>query len=209
MYRSNVVCALFLAVFVSGCNSGDAIRSYTVPKSTEQTKSTEPLSGDARLLGVMIPTGEAEYKWFIKFVGPIEAVNAAEQDFEQFLAEMRITGTGPARKLEWNAPAAWKIVPPESLSAMTRSLRLGTYSVGSRERTIELSISTPISGSTLENVDRWRKVDVNDGDQPLTDASLAKYAREKTVAGAKAVYVDMRGKAVPKDAKRGPMMGGK
>jgi hypothetical protein len=212
MFRMKVVSVFLLAVFLTGCDSGDAIRSYTVPKSTEPSlpsKQVDQLGGDARLLGVMIPTGEGENKWFIKFVGPADAVTAAEKDFEQFLADLRITGEGQSRKLEWKAPESWKVVSPDTLSSMVRSLRLGTYLVGPRGSAIELTISTPISGSVLENVDRWRRVDVDVGGQAVTEATLPKYTRQITVANTKATHVDMRGKAVPKDAKRPPMMGGK
>jgi len=196
MLRVFAAPAMLTVILLAGCNSQDAIRGYTVPKSTEPVlppKQVETV-GEVRLLGAVIPTGEGKFNWFVKCVGPVETVNAAEKDIDAFLASLKIVGEAPNKKLEWKLPDGWKISPGE------RAMRTATFLVGPAGKTVELYISTPMGGGTLENVNRWRTGDA--GLPAINNGELPSCTSEVTIDGTKALRVDLTGPGVPKDKKK-------
>jgi hypothetical protein len=195
--------ALATIALVSGCNNEDTIRTYTVPKTTEPVakapRTTPETSGEVRLLGAFIPTGEPGYNWFVKFSGPSAVVSAAEGEFDQFLASMKYLGEGASRKLDWKAPKGWRAAP-------AKQFRLATFLVGPADMPVECYISNPFGGDTLSNVNRWREGDA--GLPKITEGELPSCTSEFKIGDVKCVRVDLTGPGpVGGKKKNGPFQG--
>ena len=177
-----------LAAIPFGCKPKDEIRTYTVDKEPEKalaTKTDESVPvGDAkyRFLGGIIPAGERSF-WFVRFFGPVNSVSPYEADFDKFLASIRIGGTG-GQPLTWTLPSGWKLGPP-------KQMRMVTILNGPAE----IYISDPISGTILENVNRWR-ADFT-GLPKVSEAGLPEVTTEILLGTTKAYRVDFRGPGGP------------
>jgi len=189
MLRSRTCIVIAMVTLASGCNNEDTIRTYTVPKTTEPAvKAPRPApeaTGEVRLLGAFVPTGEPGYNWFVKFSGPSAVVNAAQGEFEQFLASLKYLGEGAERKLDWKAPKGWRPGPAKP------GLRLVTFLVGPTEKPVECYISDRFGGDTLSNVNRWREGDA--GLPKITEAELASCTSEFRIGDVKCIRVDLTG----------------
>src|SRR5262245_16827297 len=75
------------------CGSKDEIHSYQVKKPTE-TPADEPRNDGSptapkvRLLGAIIPVKDGS--WFVKFTGPIGAIEPHEKAFDEFVNSIRV-----------------------------------------------------------------------------------------------------------------------
>ncbi len=195
------IALLLGALSLTGCKPEEDIRTYTVPKEPEKTAPTrgeEPPAGDAkyRFLGGIIPAGERSF-WFVRFFGPIEQVSPHEADFDKFLNSIRVGGDAK-QPLTWTVPAGWKLGP-------AKQMRMVSIQNGSAE----IYISDPISGTMLENVNRWR-ADFT-GIAKVPEAELLQVTTEILLGTTKAYRVDFRGPGGPSAAggMRGPFMGKK
>ena len=188
--------ALAAAALFGGCKPKDEIRTYTVEKEPEKaipTRVEEAVpTGEAkyRFLGAIIPAGERSF-WFVRFFGPIGLVTPSEADFDKFLTSIRVGGTG-GQPLTWTLPSGWKLGPP-------KQMRMVTLLNGPAE----IYVSDPISGTILENVNRWRADFV--GIAKVPEAELPSVTTEIVLGTTKAYRVDFRGPG-GKNAKGG--MGG-
>ncbi len=202
-----IVPVVLVAVLLSGCKPKDEIRSYSVEKEPEPTEAAPAAAAPAsaseyRFLGAMIPAG-GTYFWFVRFFGPIDQVSPYEEDFNKFLASIHIQGDkekgGPP--LTWTLPDGWKIGPAKS------EFRMVTLQKGKAE----FYVSNPISGTILENVNRWRTDYV--GIAKVSADELPAVTTEFLVDTTKAYKIDFRGPggsgATGGGAMRGPFQGKK
>jgi len=188
MLRRKTWIATLALAMVAGCNNREAIQSYTVPKTTEPQAKARPAAettGEVRLLGAFVPTGEPGYNWFVKFSGPSAVVNEAEVEFDQFLASLKYLGEGAARKLDWKAPKGGWPGPAKP------GLRLVTFLVGPVEKPVECYISDRFGGDTLSNVNRWREGDA--GLSKITEADIPSCTSEFRIGDVKCIRVDLTG----------------
>jgi hypothetical protein len=146
-----------------------------------------------RFLGGIIPVGDKS-SYFVRFGLPldIEKIDPLEKDFDAFLSSIRVPGEG-GKPVSWTVPPGWKEVPnpPEAAGLRVVSIRKADDS------SPDLYISTPIPGTVLENVNRWRTDFA--GIRRVTDAELKAMTKEQKGIkeqkfGEKAGYrVDFRG----------------
>ena len=175
------------AAFAAGCGNDEAIRSYTVSRTTEPTRAIQP--GDYRILGAMYPADDPT--WFFKFTGPADQVAKYETDLDQLFASVKLQGgeAVPAFTL----PPGWKAAGPrEGMIRISEVIR-------PPDSTLEVTV-TVAAGDLVPNVQRW-------ADQVGMRGSQSKYTRAFDAAGGKGLRVDVFGPKNP--AARGPMMGGK
>src|SRR5262245_52047945 len=83
------------ALLVAGCQQ-DEIQRYRAakpeppaPAAPEQTAAPGE-KGSVRMLAAILPQGERS--WFVKLVGPTDAVAPYTEAFEQFVRSLRLTG---------------------------------------------------------------------------------------------------------------------
>ena len=189
------------AVMFSGCKPKDEIRNYNVEKEPEPTEVPAPAGAkEYRFLGAVIPAG-GTYYWFVRFFGPTDQVSPNEADFDKFLASLHIKGDNAQTDtpLTWTVPEGWKLGPPKP------GFRMVTLQKGAAE----FYVSTPISGTILENVNRWR-TDFT-GIAAVTAEDLPKVTTEFLVDTTKAYKIDFRGPGGSGAAggARGPFQGKK
>ena len=198
-----MVLATLGAVLLSGCKPKDEIRNYNVVKEPEPTETAPAVAAPAgakeyRFLGAIIPAG-GTYYWFVRFFGPSDQVSPNEADFNLFLASLHIPGDKANGGLTWNVPEGWKLGPQKQFRMMT--LQKGAA---------EFYVSDPISGSILDNVNRWRK-DFT-GIAEVTAEQLPTVTTEFSVDTTKAYKIDFRGpggSGATGGAMRGPFQGKK
>lgn len=183
-----------------GCG-GDGVRSYTVPRTTEATRTPAPVVPDGepkgRLLGAIIQVPNTEVSWFVKFSGSIATVSEHEKAFDDFLASIRVTDD-PRKPPTFTAPAGWTESP-------ARAMRVATFAPPGGKGP-DLYLSTPFGGSLLENVNRWRD---EVGARRVTEEELPTVTKEVLLDKVKAYKVDIRGPLDPTGKKMGPFMGGR
>ncbi len=207
--RFSWIIALVPLLLLTGCGAGgdDGIKTYKVAKpdgvkgggggDTPNGANPPVPDGPAkvRLLGAIIPEG-ADGSYFVKFVGPIEQVNANEKDFDAFLNSIRVPGEG-GKPISYTVPAGWSEAPARQMRVITLKKTEGTAP--------DLYVSTPFGGSLLENVNRWRTGDA--GIAPVSEAELKDSLKEVQLGGTNAFRVDLRGPG-GKGMAKGPFMGG-
>ena len=177
-----LVPTLVAVLSLMGCKREDDVRTYTVEREPEKavaTKAEQLPVGDAkyRFLGAILPAGERSF-WFVRFFGPSQQVSPHEADFDKFLASIRVADGG--KNLTWTVPTGWKLRP-------AKQMRMVTLVNGATE----LYISDPISGTMLDNVNRWR-TDFT-GIAKVTEAELPGVTTEIVLGTTKAYRVDFRG----------------
>jgi len=166
-----------------GCGNPEDTGKSTRPSGEPdvQGKPENKGSGDAkvRLLGAIIPAGNGT-NYFVKFVGPIEKINANEKDFDAFLNSIRVPGEGGS-PISWIIPVGWKEGPP-------RQMRIVTLQKG--DGVPDLYLSDPFGGTPLMNVNRW----IGEvGLKSVTDADLPGLSKEVQLGATKASRVDFSG----------------
>jgi hypothetical protein len=186
-----------------GCGAGDGVRSYTVPRTTEPTRTaaTAPIvpqgESKGRLLGAIIPVPNTEVSWFVKFSGSIGNVTPHEKAFDDFLATVRVTDD-PRKPPTYTAPPGWT-------EGAARAMRVVSFAPPGGKGP-DLYVSNPFAGSLLENVNRWRD---EVGERRVTEAELPAVTKEVMLGTVKAYKVDFRGPIDPTGKKMGPFMGGR
>ncbi len=188
--RSLLVIALGLAALTLGCQH-DEIAEYQVAKP-------EPT---VRLLGAILPH-EADV-WYFKLTGPIPAVTEQKDAFDRFVHSVSFPGDA-GKPVKWNVPEGWKEqAGPEP--------RYATFKIDAKDGPLELTVTRfdkqGKAADVLENVNRWRKLDLG-LPAPVPAEDLPGLIREENVAGATATFVDATGPGVPLGGRtKGPMEG--
>lgn len=168
-----------------GCGPSDEIRTYQVKKPADAPAAPAEPTPDGpakvRLLGAIIPVKDGS--WFVRFLGPVEAIDPHEKEFDEFVNSIRVSDD-PRTPPTFTAPPGWKELP-------RKQMRVVTFAVGDGPNPPEVYISTPLGGSVLENVNRWRVDFV--GVKRLTAAELPAATKELMLGTTKAYRVDVRG----------------
>lgn len=138
-----VMLSLLLALFV-GCNEKPPVREYTIPG-----KMPESLLTRDRLLGAIIP--QEKEVWFVKVLGPADAVKFADKQIQEFAKSLTFTKDGPDLS---KLPAGWN-------RGGEKQMRFATLLVDTPEAQLDISISQlPYGGDweeqVVSNVNRWR-----------------------------------------------------
>jgi hypothetical protein len=185
-----LVLALGLAALTLGCQH-DEITEYQVAKP-------EPT---VRLLGAILQ--HEPDVWYFKLTGPIAAVAEQKDAFDKFLHSVSFPGDG-GKPVKWTVPEGWKEQSgPEP--------RYATIKIEGKDGPLELTVTRfPNQGKAadvLENVNRWRKLDLG-LPAPIPAEDLPGLVREDKIAGSTVTFVDATGPGVPTGGRvKGPMEG--
>lgn len=202
-HQAAAYAAIGLCLFVaaSGCRQPDEIREYRVLKeSIVDSKGQDRLAKVHRMLVAMFPLGEEA--WFFKFAGPTDKIANHTNEFRDFVDSVRFENDGAATPV-WSRPENWN----ERRGG--GEMRFATLVIPGEIDDLELSvIRLPIKEPDpqqylLENVNRWR------GQMrlpPVDQQGLPNAIEELTVAGQKAVLVDLIGNMQSAPPMRAPFM---
>ena len=152
--RFDKIIALLLLSLWLGCDEPPEIRQYRIPKSRsdlgdlgKDPPESTPVA--KRVLSQMFVAIESrpDATWFFKLTGPVEAMQATQDEWTQMLAEIEFTETG---ELDYEVSDDWKPGPP-------RQFRFATYfRTIEGKGNIEYSISKlGPDQDLLLNVNRW------------------------------------------------------
>jgi hypothetical protein len=187
-------CALIAACATAiGCRPAEQIQSYDVPKeSSPAVVAASPATGPAatastaamdRMLAAILPDGDRA--WFFKVTGPTDLVDAHADEFETFLASVRLAPGKPHP--DWQLPKDWQAGPGSAVRAATLLIPTDT-------KPLELSVTVlPWAGGSealASNVNRWR------GQMqlaPVDEKGLAASTREIKAGDATMTLVDLEG----------------
>jgi hypothetical protein len=179
-----------LAVLFLGCQRED-VSEYEVPRD-------EPT---VRLLGAIVPHGDDV--WFLKLAGPLSAVGDQKAAFEQFARSLHF-GDGKAEPVKWALPPGWA-------EEKGPAPRYATIKLGPKDGPLELTVTRldnkGKAADVLENVNRWRKLDLG-LTAPLAEEDLPQVIREEKVSGQVVTLVEATGPGAPvRTRPTGPMEG--
>jgi hypothetical protein len=147
-YQSALVFAMLgaAALLLAGCDQPQPIRTYTVAKDAP----------DRMLGGILL---QDDRGWFFKLTGPRAELDAAADQFRDFLQSIRVE-PGDERP-QWKLPAGWEV------DSRPRQMRLATINVplksaAGKTQMAELTVTVlpRTSGDEtpylLANINRWR-----------------------------------------------------
>ncbi len=163
-----------------GCGPTEQIRTYTVEKP-----KVAPVIERERVLGLVIPISE-KLNRFVKFMGPKERITAHEADFDAFIQTLRVP-ENPEAPLTFVPPAKAK---PRAKTERESAFVEHVFVFGEAPHSVEMTISTPIGGSLLSNINRWRG---QLGLRPVDQEQLATLITEMDLGGKPAYRVDFSG----------------
>jgi len=165
-----------------GCTKPAEIEAYSAPSSRAQEK--------VRLLAAIIKRGDDV--WFIKLLGPVPAIKSQQPTFDRFLDSLNFPPSGePA--IAWTLPEGWT-------HEKGKGMRFATFKLSDGDAPLEVTI-TKLGGesaSIVDNVNRWRKLDL--GLTAISDGLVSLVTNERHIAGGPATFVDMAGPGVSKRA---------
>ena len=174
-----VIVTFFSALLVTGCGDRPEIRQYTV-----SGKIPDQLLTSDRMLAAIIP--RKPDVWFVKVVGPGDAIKLAEGQIREFVTKLSFSEQGPELA---SLPAGWN-------RGGEKPMRAATLLIDTPDAQLDVSISNlPISGDWDEqvamNVNRWR------GQLKLKE-SAEKWAGAESIKVAAAqdhdaIWVDLKG----------------
>ncbi|HKI33047.1 MAG TPA: hypothetical protein VKA46_14445 [Gemmataceae bacterium] len=178
---------LLVAALPLGCQH-DEIAEYDVPKD-------EPR---ARLLGAIVPH-DADV-WFFKVAGPITDVAKQKDAFDRFVRSVHFPGNKDGKPVAWDVPDGWKEeAGPEP--------RYATFKLGPADSPLELTVTRldnkGKAADVLENVNRWRKLELGLR-APLPEEDLPLVTRRDNDA----TFVDASGPGAPLRTRPADGMGG-
>lgn len=156
--RGRSVGLLGVLLLALGCSSEPDIKQYTV-----DTREPEQLQTEQRMLGAIVPQGDAV--WFFKVVGPAEEVEPVADEIRRWVAEVRFDGGEPVLDL----PDQWQRRPGGPM-------RFATVEIPSGDPPLEMSISQLSRSAEWEplvamNVNRWRQqMGLDASDAPFAEA---------------------------------------
>ncbi len=183
-----------LSLVLVGCGDRHEVRQYTI-----SGKVPDVLRTTDRMLAAIIP--QPKEVWFIKAVGPAEAIATAESDIRKFVQGLVFDANGPDLS---KLPSSWN-------RGGKKPMRYATLLIDTPEAQLDVSISQlPISGTWDEqvslNVNRWR------GQMKLAP-SEEKWAGGKPIEVASAteqgaVWIDLTGEMGSGPSMTPPMASG-
>jgi hypothetical protein len=133
-----------LAALLVGCGEQPTVRKYTISGAMPEVLRTKD-----RMLGAIIPRDPEV--WFVKVVGPAEAIALAEPQVRAFASGLTFTKDGPDLS---NLPPTWN-------RGGEKPMRFATLLIDTPDAQLDVSISSlPRGGDWAEqvamNVNRWR-----------------------------------------------------
>ncbi len=175
--------------FLSGCSKPEEIFEYAAPRDgvAKPGAKVSP-AGPTQLLAAIIPQPDAT--WFVKLMGPASQLSGLGEPFMTLLQSLKFEKPeGPTFSL----PAGW-------VRDNTNPQRFATLKIPGPGESLEATIIRlgAQAGSNLDNINRWRG---QIGLEPIGEKELASTTKEISVAGKKAIFVDITG---PGGAKGGP-----
>ena len=176
-----LVPAFAVAASLGGCKPSEEIRTYTVDDAPAPVAKAPSDDAKMRMLAGVIPLSD-KTSYFVRFLGPIDAVSPREAEFDAFFDSIRLTDD-PKRPLTWTVPPGWKVGKP-------RDKRLVTLNVDGAKG-VEMYVSDAFGGSLLENVNRWRTSFL--GLKAADAVELEALARPVMLGDKKAFRFDLRG----------------
>lgn len=157
------LCAWVLAASMAGCGGEEPIRVYDATKEPRgpQQPPADPHAGmdmgmgmpsagpSSRIVAATIPVEDGA--WFVKVMGPTQAVEPFLDDTEAFVRSLELGGPN---RIAWTAPDSWQPIAPgqfatakwtldEARQVVLSVTHLGMMPFGERE--------------LLDNVNRWRR----------------------------------------------------
>jgi hypothetical protein len=173
-----ILCGISLGV-LAGCQPADEIRHYRVSKP-ETRPEPEP---KVRLLAGIFR--HQDKTWFFKFMGPAADVKEHQAEYDRFIHSVRISDQ-EGKPLSWSLPDGW------THEAGKNPLRFATFRFGSKERPLELTVTSldGEAGSLMANLNRWRG---QIGLKPIAEENIKKIARAENINGVDAILVEMSG----------------
>jgi hypothetical protein len=177
-------------LLLAGCDN-DQVRQYRVPREAPP----EPV----RLLAAIVPHGKE--MWFFKLLGPAGAVGEHRESFVEFVRSVRFTGDADD-PIQWQAPGGWQKQP-------VSGMRYAAFLLGRNGRPPELTVFRFDKSPVLDNVNRWRNLDL--GLKPISEKELGEVTQKLEVGDLEVTMVDMTGpgarKGRPMGAPHPPVMG--
>ena len=178
-FRSAVAAIVVGGLLGAGCRPPEEIATYTAPRELPAPTKAGPANADEafRVVGWALPLDD-KYSYFVKSAGRYEDVTPGLEGIDEFVASIeppKVPNANPT----FTVPKGWSTVP-------SKSNRIVTIKKG---RT-EAYLSTPIGGTPLDNVNRWRK---EVGLRNLTDEELAGELKDVTFGTRKGYKVDLKG----------------
>jgi hypothetical protein len=200
--RILIAAVLSLAGLSAGCNDGDEVRAYKVPKTSDRGARGGPVAaegGEFRILGSAFPAENPV--WYFKFTGTADDLAKYEADFDKLAASVKLQGDAvPAFTL----PQGWELGGPREVSRGGVTVRFEqTIKLGPTDAPLEITISRA-QGGLRSNVARW----AGQVDNPAP-YNVPAYTREFEAEGVKGVRVDVKGPTNPSGGMRPPMSGGR
>jgi hypothetical protein len=190
--RSTLAATLPILLMLNGCQGTEAIEVYDAPKDANLTAG--PVVPDTRTLAAAIYRENAT--WFLKLMGPIDAVTPLEVPFQSVLRGIRFAG--PDAPANWTLPANWK-------EEKGTGFRVATLKPPESALEIAVTRFDGKAGSVLANVNRWRE---ELGLEALRESELATALTSEDVGGITVQKVDLTGKRKAKSSMRPGMPGG-
>lgn len=165
---------LTLLFFLAGCQGGDDITHYQVPRPKDREVE--------RLLGAILSQQDGE-SWFFKFTGPSSLVTEHQKDFSAFMQTVRLDDNADAVPT-WKLPDGWK-------EEKAQGLRFATLRFGP-EQSLEITVGRA-GGSVLANVNRWLGQIGLGSAATETELRDQKLVQEVTIHDRKVFLVDLTG----------------
>lgn len=132
-----------------------------------------------RLLAAVIPHGDTT--WFLKLVGPSDAVAKHEDEFKKFVQSVRFSDKEET-PLEWDLPEGWTSV--ES----SKEFRHATLQIGKSGMELTVTKLPGQAGSLTLNVNRWRG---QLGLPSISEAEVAPLTRREVTKAGPVTIVDL------------------
>ena len=174
--RSTLAAILPFLLVLNGCQGTEGIEAYDAPKDANLTAG--PVVPDTRTLAAAIYRENAT--WFLKLMGPIDAVAPLEAPFQAVLRGIRFAG--PDAPANWTLPAGWK-------EEKGTGFRVATLKPPESALEIAVTRFDGKAGSVLANVNRWRE---ELGLEALRESELATALTSEDVGGVAVQKVDGR-----------------
>lgn len=177
---------LAAAVIALGCQRGEQVETYVVPKERAAVETVASVDGEPtdRMLVAIVPVGQQA--WFFRVVGPLGPMDQAAAAIEKFFAGLRVADDGS--RAEWQVPDGWT-------EEAGTGMRAATIRIPAGEAALEMSVIplpwTGRPGELLDNVNRWR------GQMqlaPVGEPALAGFTRELPAGDATITVLDLRGR---------------
>ncbi len=199
----------FSGMVMAGCGGqGGEIRTYDVPKPdvliarhgqpppplAAPATATSAATVPARTLGAIIPRGQRA--WFIKLIGPVEAVAAEADAFSAMVRSVTFSDQDNAPPT-WTTPEGWRedARPSTATSVAYKTLLAGEHEDGPLEVTITpLPVQADEATMILDNVNRWRR---QLGLAEIAGEQVAQTTERIPYDGGEAILVDLIGKRQP------------